>query len=157
MDNPKNYGFAMPVSGLGVPRVGDLSVAVSPSAGQGLALDPVGQVPLPALGTGQPTTGKFLRGDGSWATVTIPTFITGSINAAGTILTGTGYTAGIAGGLATITFTVAFAATPTVVVSAQNNVGADYAAVKQSSVATTGFQAFINGASGITFIAMTTV
>lgn len=49
VDNPKNYGFAMPVSGLGVPQVGDLTVAAAPSAGQGLALDPVGKIPLSVL------------------------------------------------------------------------------------------------------------
>jgi hypothetical protein len=56
-----------PLSELSGPLLGSLGVAVSPTGGQGLALDELGRV-SPSLLTGFPTdASKVLKGDGSWA------------------------------------------------------------------------------------------
>lgn len=93
------------------------------SAGQFLkagASAPAWATPAAADLSGYPSDGtKFLAGDGTWKAPTASKVITGLIAAAGTITAGTGFT--INGshvtGIYTITFSVAFGATPTIQVT----------------------------------------
>jgi hypothetical protein len=83
--------------------------------------------PLSALAGYPADATKYLRGDGTWATITIPTqptVVTGIVSSAGGVTAGTGYSVVRNGtGSYTVTYTSAFAATPTVVIAPVGNGG----------------------------------
>lgn len=89
--------FAPPVTQLGAPALGSLDVASAPTPGQGLALDVKGKIPVSVL----------------------PKFITGIVASDGTITAGTGFSVtNDSTGVYTVTFTNAFSAVPTVILTA---------------------------------------
>lgn len=99
----------------------------------------------------------IFSGSPSTAVIRATGMVTGIVDSSGATIQGSGFTGSAGGGQINIVFNTPFSSPPTPIAWPSNNIGVDQLTLREGSLSTAGFSAYVGGASGMAFVAFATV